>query len=93
MACGLPVVTTDVGGNREVVCRDALGTVVPFGEPEALARALDGALGGDWDRALICRHGQDNAWDGRIATLVEALRGIHGGDVSDTAGAAVESGR
>lgn len=25
MACGLPVVTTNVGGNQEVVCEDSLG--------------------------------------------------------------------
>ncbi|HIE54837.1 MAG TPA: glycosyltransferase family 4 protein, partial [Chromatiaceae bacterium] len=30
MACGLPVITTDVGGNREVVCRENLGRVIPF---------------------------------------------------------------
>ena len=34
MACGLPIVTTDVGGNAEVVCRPELGTIVPFGDSE-----------------------------------------------------------
>ncbi len=44
MACGLPVVTTDVGGNAEVVCRPELGAVVPFGDAAALQQALDEAL-------------------------------------------------
>ncbi|MFA5242698.1 MAG: glycosyltransferase [Sulfuricella sp.] len=30
MACGLPVITTNVGGNAEVVCKPELGTIVPF---------------------------------------------------------------
>jgi len=35
MACGLPVITTEVGGNKEVVNDPRLGTVVPFGDSEA----------------------------------------------------------
>jgi teichuronic acid biosynthesis glycosyltransferase TuaC len=42
MACGLPVVTTDVGGNAEVVCRDELGSIVPFGDRVALQQAAAG---------------------------------------------------
>jgi N-acyl-D-aspartate/D-glutamate deacylase len=45
MACGLPVVTTDVGGNAEVVCRPELGRVVPFGDAPALAGAIAAARG------------------------------------------------
>ncbi|MCF6239630.1 MAG: glycosyltransferase, partial [Candidatus Marinimicrobia bacterium] len=44
MACGLPVITTDVGGNAEVVCRSELGTVVPFGERQALRDGLLAAI-------------------------------------------------
>ncbi|WP_049972848.1 glycosyltransferase family 4 protein [Haladaptatus cibarius] len=36
-ACGLPVVTTDVGGAREIV---AAGAVVPRDEPDAIASAI-----------------------------------------------------
>src|SRR5512139_2495053 len=36
MACGLPVVSTDVGGNAEVVCNSSLGRIVPFGDSVAL---------------------------------------------------------
>ena len=38
-AAGLPAVSTDAGGVREVVSEDT-GTVVPKGDPEALAAAL-----------------------------------------------------
>ncbi len=39
MACGLPVVATDVGGNRELVTADT-GILVPSRDPDALAGAL-----------------------------------------------------
>lgn len=70
MACGLPVVTTDVGGNREVVCDDALGTVVAFDEPEALSQAIDESLRRSWNSQTIIDYAADNAWDKRIAILL-----------------------
>ncbi len=72
MACGLPVVTTDVGGNAEVVCRAELGTIVPFGDAAALRHALDGALDTPWDRAAILAYARANQWDARIAQLLRA---------------------
>lgn len=72
MACGLPVITTDVGGNAEVVCRDDLGSIVPFGDAAALRRALEAALDKTWDRAAILGYAQDNQWDKRIVQLLRA---------------------
>ena len=40
MAAGLPVVATDVGGNREVVARGETGLLVAAGSPTAVADAL-----------------------------------------------------
>lgn len=70
MACGLPVVTTDVGGNAEVVCRPELGHVLPFDDAPALAAALKKALRQQWDRAAIRRHAEANVWDRRIDDLM-----------------------
>jgi glycosyltransferase involved in cell wall biosynthesis len=72
MACGLPVISTDVGGNAEVVCREELGSIVPFGDSAALQQALDAALNKDWDRAAILDYARDNHWDKRVAQLLRA---------------------
>jgi teichuronic acid biosynthesis glycosyltransferase TuaC len=79
MACGLPVVATDVGGNREVVCDDALGRIVPFGDHAALCAAISEALSGNWDREAIISHARRNSWDDRVSVLVEEFRRLaHG---------------
>lgn len=80
MACGLPVVTTDVGGNREVVANRNVGTIVPFGDPAALKEALESALSYEWDHDAIVAYAEQNAWDTRIPALRERfarLRGDH----------------
>src|SRR5436190_23803487 len=45
MASGLPVVTTDVGGVRELVDEPSGGSVVPPRDPQHLAAAIDRFLG------------------------------------------------
>jgi glycosyltransferase involved in cell wall biosynthesis len=44
MAAGSPAVATDVGGVAEVLDHGALGTMVPPGDPAALAVAIAGCL-------------------------------------------------
>ncbi len=76
MACGLPVVSTDVGGNAEVVCRDELGIIVPFGDSLALQQALDSALNKNWDHSTILDYARDNHWDKRVAQLLRAYENL-----------------
>lgn len=83
MACGLPVVTTDVGGNAEVVADEKLGILVPFGDPDRLAKALTDALTRKWDREAIVAYAENNSWDHRVTTLAEEFVAI----VSGRAGA------
>jgi sugar transferase (PEP-CTERM/EpsH1 system associated) len=45
MACGLPVIATDVGGNPEIVIHEHTGMLVPLSKPEALSHALKVLLG------------------------------------------------
>lgn len=74
MACGLPVVTTRIPGNAEVVSDARLGTLVPLGDAAALTAAIADAIARDWDRGAIRSHAAANSWSARIATLVSVLR-------------------
>lgn len=76
MACGLPVIATHVGGNREVVSNPALGKVVPFGDTKQLQHALEEALRKHWDRRGIITYARQNSWEERITTLVREFRAI-----------------
>ncbi|MDX9740796.1 MAG: glycosyltransferase [Gammaproteobacteria bacterium] len=78
-ACGLPIVTTDVGGNAEVVSSDVVGAVVPYGDAAALYDAIDAALAKEWDRHAIIEHAAANAWQTRIPQLIEVFQRIAGG--------------
>jgi teichuronic acid biosynthesis glycosyltransferase TuaC len=76
MACGLPVVATDVGGNDEVVANEKLGMLVPFGHRDQLAQAIADALVRDWDRDAIVAYAESNSWERRVRTLAEELAAI-----------------
>jgi glycosyltransferase involved in cell wall biosynthesis len=76
MACGLPVITTEVGGNKEVVNDPGLGTVVPFGNSAALLAALLQGFEAVWDRPSIIQYARKNSWDTRVRILVEEFQRI-----------------
>lgn len=52
VACGCPVVVSDVGGAREIV-NAGNGLLVPPRDPVALRVALEDALSQQWDRAAM----------------------------------------
>ncbi len=70
MACGLPVVTTQVGGNVEVVCSESLGITVPYGDSEALRMAIEDSLQRNWNNEEIIDYARDNSWKKRIPILI-----------------------
>jgi teichuronic acid biosynthesis glycosyltransferase TuaC len=79
MACGLPVVSTQVGGNAQVVSRPEVGTLVPFGDQPALRDAMDEALRRRWDREAILAYAAENTWDQRIETLLRTFEAVYSG--------------
>jgi len=62
MACGLPVITTDVCGNPEVVSSDRYGILVPFGDSRSLMQAIVDGIYREWDRDEIMRYARSRPW-------------------------------
>ena len=61
LACGTPVVATDVGGTREIL-REGRGLLVPPRDADALRGALAEALRCDWNREAIAAS-MARGWD------------------------------
>lgn len=61
LACGRPVVATDVGGTREIL-NEHNGILIPPKQADVLQTALESALARDWDREAIARAMQ-RTWD------------------------------
>ena len=74
LACGCPVVATDVGGAGEIVAPDS-GILVPPRDPARLARALDDALARTWDHAAIARS-MARSWDDVARETLAACAGV-----------------
>lgn len=83
LACGRPVVATNVGGIPEIM-GDECGRLVPPRNPVELARALASVLDRTWDAAAISAH-RSRSWDTVAAellaifdSLVSKRRAVHG---------------
>ena len=63
LACGTPVVATDVGAVRQLLPAAQLGTVVPVDDDLALATALREALTQAWNHELISSWGHSRSWN------------------------------
>jgi len=70
LACGLPVVTTRVGGNAELITDGENGLLVPPADPEALLKALMRALETAWDRERIAAAMVGRTWEAAAAQVV-----------------------
>ena len=63
MAAGVPVVASDLPGYRAVLRDGAAGRLVPPGDPDALAAALEALLGDDEERRRLAAAGLAAAAD------------------------------
>jgi teichuronic acid biosynthesis glycosyltransferase TuaC len=74
MACGTPVVATDVGGSRELLDDPAAGVLVALREPAALAQAMLELIERGPDRARVRAHAERFGWEPTAGALLALLR-------------------
>jgi phosphatidylinositol alpha-mannosyltransferase len=76
MACGLPVVASDIPGYRAVVDDGVQGVLVPPGDHRALARALVELVGDDTKRKSMgeaaLRRAAEFSWENLVGDVEEA---------------------
>ncbi len=70
MACGTPVVATNVGGIPEIMT-DNTGILTPVNDIQTLTEKLDEALQKDWDHHTINRHAQQFSWEKNIQQMLD----------------------
>jgi len=73
-------VATDVGGVKEIIAHDFIGTTVPFGDGSALYQAIKQALEKDWDREKIAAYGQNRSWNKVADEVLETFGEIFQAD-------------
>jgi glycosyltransferase involved in cell wall biosynthesis len=87
MACGLPIVTTPVGGIEELIDDGRTGIIVPPSDPPALARAIAALLDDPARREALgeaalaqarLRLGEDAMVDAMIRVFGDAMRASSG---------------
>ncbi|MCK6554775.1 glycosyltransferase [Candidatus Binatia bacterium] len=74
LACGLPVVTTHVGGNAEFVEPGVDGALVPYWDGAAFVTATEAALARPWDRAAIAARAAARDWHAVARDVVDEYR-------------------
>lgn len=76
MACGTPVVATNVGGSAEVVAAPMAGLLVEQRTPDALAQAVKYLFALAPDREATRRYAEQFGWDATTAGQLELFRRI-----------------
>jgi len=78
LACGTPVVATDVGAVRDLVRPGETGEIVPVGDKGALRAALCGVLAREWSREQVRQSVAGRSWDtvaGEVLAVFEKTLG------------------
>jgi len=73
LACGTPAVATRVGGTSEIVRDGRDGLLVPYGDGQALARAIGQALETNWDRGSLVQRARTFDWADSVEHALDEL--------------------
>jgi glycosyltransferase involved in cell wall biosynthesis len=70
MACGKPVIASNVGGIPEAISSDELGILVPPKDPESLSWAIIDGLNRKWDSNAILDYSKKYSWSELVKQIL-----------------------
>lgn len=76
MALGIPIVTTDVGGNGELIQNGVSGILVPYNDVDALEAAITHIAHDAPDRIRLTAKAEERALSFTVAHMVEGVREV-----------------
>ena len=76
MACGTPVVASNIPGSSEVVQQPAAGLVVDQNTPEAFAAGVASVYAGTPDRRATRAYAEQFSWDATSAGQLDVFRSV-----------------
>lgn len=77
LACGTPVVTSDVGGARELIASDVAGRLVER-TPQAVAAGINSVLNNPPEREAVAALTEHFSWDANAAALAAHYERLSG---------------
>jgi glycosyltransferase involved in cell wall biosynthesis len=75
LACGTPIVATNVGGVPEIVRSENIGLLTRRTE-EDIAQALQKALQTSWDHDLLVEYARQSTWDRSAMAVQDVLKTV-----------------
>jgi glycosyltransferase involved in cell wall biosynthesis len=76
LACGLPVIASNVGAVPELIPSKRYGSIVPARDVAALTTALKSGLEHSFDRAAIAAWGQSRSWDQVAREVIDVFQRV-----------------
>ena len=76
LACGTPVIATDVGAVPDILPVPAAGRIVPPQQVAPLRKAIAEVLDADWDTATVVRKSGVRSWDDVAADVQTVMKKV-----------------
>ena len=76
LGCGLPFIGTKVGGVPEIITSEDYGIIVPPGDVEALAKAIERGLKKRWNKKKIVGYAQQFTGENIAKQIIKLYKSV-----------------